>query len=241
MEASDYNIGKSRIGRSPFTDYAYHTLVAYRPTQSSETKTKNYYLFWIIDETKDRIPNLDERGVRAEVVEAWKMVHARKDTLAAAEKLADEARKAGKSLKTFFAHRHIHVTETAPFSWMTVPTDEPPVLSKVKGVDMAGPEFMRKVFALREGEIGVAMNEPQTVAYVVRVVNFDPRIGLLMNWFPTAPLKEYLPICAEDQLKLFEAWKKGFEGPRPAWKRTSRKSNPGRPLRPRSPTPSRRL
>ncbi len=111
LEALDYNIGKSLIGRSPFTDYAYHTLVAYRPTQSSETKSKNYYLFWIVDETKDRIPNLDERGVRAEVVEAWKMVHARKDTLAAAEKLADEARRSGKSLKTFFADRR---TSTSP-------------------------------------------------------------------------------------------------------------------------------
>ena len=212
LEMWDYNIGKSLIGRVPFTDYAYHTLVTYRPTESSEPKTKNYYLFWMVDETKDRIPSLDERGVRAEVVEAWKMVHARKDTEAAAEKLADEASRSGKSLKTFFAgRRDIHVAETAPFSWMTVPTEEPPMLSKVKGVEMPGPEFMQKVFTLKEGEIGVAMNGPQTVAYVIRVVKFDPRIGLLMNWFPTAPPKEYLPICAEDRAKLFQAWEKGFE------------------------------
>jgi hypothetical protein len=211
LEASDYNIGKSRIGRALFTDYAYRTLMTYRPAQSSEPKTKNYYLFWIVDETKDRIPKLDEPGVRAEVIEAWKMVHARKNTLAAAETLADEARAAGQSLKTFFAQRRdVHVAETAPFSWMTVPTDEPPMLSKVKGVEMPGPEFMGQVFALKEGEIGVAMNEPQTVAYVIRVVKFDPRLGLLMNWFPTAQPKEYLSICAEDQLKLFQAWEKGF-------------------------------
>ncbi len=76
----------------PFAEYAYDTLVTLKPTDSYGSKER--YLFWIIDQTPDRIPKFDDKGVREEVTEAWKMVQARKDALAAAKKLAAEARKA---------------------------------------------------------------------------------------------------------------------------------------------------
>ena len=53
----------------------------------------------------------------------------------------------------------------------SVPADasaSPPKLSEVEGVDMPGEAFMRTVFGLKQDGIGVAINTPQTVAYVVR-------------------------------------------------------------------------
>ncbi len=44
----------------------------------------------------------------------------------------------------------------------------PPRISEVEGVNMPGQAFMREVFALKKGETGAAMNQPQTVAYVIR-------------------------------------------------------------------------
>ena len=104
------------------------------------------------------------------------MIHARPLALKAAESLAAEARKTKKLLKQAFADRpDLHVVLPPPFSWITfgnVPLGSAPNaarLSTVAGVDYAGEEFMRTVFHLESGQVGVALNAPQTVAYVVRL------------------------------------------------------------------------
>ena len=228
-EIVDENIGKSVIeGGTPFQQYAYKTLVTLKPTRSFDAT--NCYLFWVVNETNERIPKLDEPGVRQEVVKAWKMVHARKIALEAADKLAAQARQSGKSLKRAFPDRpDVHVTETDPFSWMTygsVPADasaSPPKLSEVEGVDMPGEAFMRTVFGLKQDGIGVAINTPQTVAYVVRVIKFEPATDALMGWFERDPPDTYLSIDRDDIRQMLLAQRKEFHAsvglkwePRPA-------------------------
>ena len=67
-------------------------------------------------------------------------------------------------------------SEIGSFSWMTLPTcssDEPPTLSKVSGLDNAGHDLMKEIFSLKQGQIGVAPNQPKTVYYVVQVTEAD--------------------------------------------------------------------
>jgi len=47
-------------------------------------------------------------------------------------------------------------------------------LSEVEGVQDAGSDFMREAFNLSVGETGLAMNQPQTICYVIRVVSLEP-------------------------------------------------------------------
>ena len=212
-EISPYDVANSMIeNRTLFREYAYQTLVTLKPTRSADRTSR--YLFWIADETEARIPKLDDPGVRAEVIKEWKMVQAREIARKAAEKLAAEARRAGKPLKTVLAD--FHVTKTDSFSWMTygsVPADasmSPPKLSEVEGVDMPGEAFMRTVFGLKKGEIGVAMNQPQTVAYVVKVIEFAPPPRLLMDLFETTSPERYLDVARPDLREVFLAQRKEF-------------------------------
>ena len=216
VEALNYDIGKSLIGGQRFVDYGFKQ-VLWKPVQSWDEKQQTSYLFWIVRESADRIPKFSDKGVRAEVLARWKLDHARQAALAAAEKLAVEARRSGKTLKRLFADRpDIRVTETEPFSWMTfgpVPVNasyQPPKLSEVEGVDRPGPAFMRTVFELTKGEAGVAMNEPQTVAYVIRVIGFDPPDDALMTWFKHDSLDLYLGVAQDDHEARLRAWQKEF-------------------------------
>ncbi len=182
VDASQYAIGRSRIDdRVPFATYAYQTLATLKPTHSTDERGRQY-LFWIVDETPDRVPAFGDKGVREEATEVWKMVQARKDALTAAKRLAQEAQAAGKPLKKFFADRpDIGVVQPEPFTWMTYgnvassTSYAPPVVSEVEGVNMPGQAFMREVFSLKQGEVGAAMNQPQTVAYVIRAVDLRRR------------------------------------------------------------------
>ena len=51
----------------------------------------------------------------------------------------------------------------------------PPRLSQVPGVEVPGVEFMATVFDLKPGETAIAMNHPQTIAYVVQPRKFEFR------------------------------------------------------------------
>jgi hypothetical protein len=58
-----------------------------------------------------------------------------------------------------------------------------PTISRVENVDMAGTDFMRAVFRLKIGETGVAVNQPKTIVYVVRVASQSPSEEVLRERF----------------------------------------------------------
>ena len=80
------------------------------------------------------------------------------------------------------------VTESDPFSWLTIGAT--PFtrnfqlrLNEVAGVDDPGPAFMQAVFNLGVGDVGVAVNHPQAVVYVVRVVRHASTVRELQDNF----------------------------------------------------------
>lgn len=176
FELRETPLGQSLVTSvgQPFAAYAFlGQMNVYRPV-TTLGEDGSAYLVWKTEEKPDHTPEFEE--VRDQVVHAWKMIEARKLAEQEAEKLAAEAREKNQSLTETFPDRT--VTETDPFSWLTfgaVPMmggGGPQVrLSEVEGVEDAGPAFMEKVVELQEGEVAVAMNHPQTTAYVVRMVN----------------------------------------------------------------------
>jgi hypothetical protein len=209
------DLGSARV---PFTDYAYREKWdLYLAAQSSEIgddyRERSRYLLWKVKDSKEKIPTFEDPGVRQQVLQAWKTVEARKLAIKAAEKLGDEARKAGLSLAATFIERpDLAVTATRPFSWMTygnVPLGTartPPRLSNVTGVEMPGPDFMRTVFGLKKGEIGVAMNHPKTIAYTIRVTEINPSEKVLWAQFEVDDYGTYAEVAGADRARMIQAW-----------------------------------
>jgi hypothetical protein len=190
----------------------------YRPTFAFERVRENriLYLFWKTEEHKESIPSFEDAEVRRRVAAKWKEIEARLLARAAAKQLAEEAKAKALPLSVVFANRpDAPVAEAGPFSWLTIPPTSPgealfrrslPVISEVSGVEMAGEEFMRTVFSLVPGEVGVAMNKPQTVAYVIRLVESVPSFEKLWADFERDRDANYLVAAAEQRRELWKKW-----------------------------------
>ena len=214
VEVRRQDNGSLLPGQTSFEDFAFESLPAYRPGLAMDIHS-DLYLFWKTDERKDRVPSFNDRGVQAEVLKAWKMIDARKKARAAAKDLAVEASKANKSLQELWGKRAgLKVTLAEPFSWLTtggVPLSNPyvlPRLSEVDGVESAGPQFMETVFGLPLGGVGVAMNQPETAAYVVRLVETHPADKVLEKEFEVDPLGDYAAAALSQQKEVL----RGDEG-----------------------------
>ncbi|MDR0338178.1 MAG: hypothetical protein LBI18_13930 [Planctomycetaceae bacterium] len=172
-------------------------------------------LLWVTEVQPESKPEkLDE--IRDVVLKRWKEVEARSLALKRAEELAAEVRSSDKSLAETFADRQdIPVVETEPFTYKSYGASMyaaflamrgiPPQLGEVceKGVAAGdseidnkwivapGVEFMETVSLLSVGETGVVFNQPQTVAYVIRVTGSSPSEEVLWERFQTATLREY--------------------------------------------------
>ncbi len=210
------------MGRRSVTDTAFESRILYSPEISVAFDAA--YLFWKTDDVADRVPKLDDPGVAAEVLQAWKTVQARQLARDEAKKLRDEAAKAGRPLKEVLADRPEYKRITPPpFTWLTLanvpadlPTGEAPRLrlGQAEGVAMAGLEFMQAVFSLGPGQIGVAMNQPQTDAYVVRMVELTPPDAQLIKQFEEEEhedLDRYAFVAFGEQQQIDQAWKKEIE------------------------------
>jgi len=232
MSQWDLQDEKSGIGRSfvdprtsgiPFADYAFREkwdlyVAAESSDFGEDYRERSRYLFWKVEDSKEKVLEFEAPGVRQKVLQAWKAVEARKLAIKAAENFGDEARKRDQSLaNTFIERPDVAVIATRPFSWMTygnVPLGTartPPRLSTVMGVDMAGPDFMRAVFELKQGQIGVAMNNPKTIAYVVRVTEINPSEKVLWAQFEVDNYTTYLEVAGAERGRTIQAWQKELQ------------------------------
>lgn len=203
----------------PFNEFAFaESLVKFKP-EAGQDGEGNGFLFWKIDEKPAFVPPLDT--IRASVVYAWKMIKARGPEHPSArdlaqkraDELAGQARAAKKPLaEVFTGQPDLKVTETAPFSWLTtgnVPQDpfgSQPRLSEVDGVEHPGEAFMKAVFGLSPGEIGVASNNPQDTYYVVRLVDYDRPTEELRNEFAVEPPTRYMAVADADRREIYRSW-----------------------------------
>jgi hypothetical protein len=215
-EAAETDIGRSVVERTNSFVYAfaYRSLPEFRPTQSFDPSAGAAYLFWKSEDKKEYVPRFDDKGMHEEVLLSWKMIKARDLAKKAAETLAEEANKTGKSLKKAFVNRmDLRVVLPPKFSWMTVTNvaltsrQRPQArISPVAGVEMAQDEFMSTVFGLQPGQAGVAFNSPKTVIYVVRPSEFTPLYEVRWKLFLAESFASYAAAGEQDQIAVFRAW-----------------------------------
>jgi hypothetical protein len=188
---SYFQIRETPLGESihegrPLSDLAFTSLAIGEPATSQDLRG-NLYVAWKVEDTPERVPSLSE--VREEVITTWKIQQARKLARDEAQRLADQAKQAGKPLGEVFSGDAGHqVVQTDPFSWYTLGAvpggrDMRMRLGDVTGVAAAGPEFMEVVFRLQPAEPGVAMDHAQQVAYVVQLVRHEKSMDELRTDF----------------------------------------------------------
>ena len=204
--------GSTYFVRAVFQDNGYPE---FRPGVSEDVQG-NQYLFWIVGEKPERVPEFDDEGIREEVLKAWKMIEARKLAEKEAESLIEKAKKAGKSLKDEFGGKPgIDVLEPPAFTWLTLgmapSMSMRPRFDDVKGVEMPGRDFMKAVFSLAPGQFGVAMNNPETVAYAVEMIKTEPPSRNLWEDFRDDDFSKYVSVAYQDQFERISTWRKDLE------------------------------
>jgi hypothetical protein len=208
--AQSSGIGQSQVSGQPFVAFAVTGLKLFQAVESQDNDG-NRYLFWKTDDQEARVPVFSD--VRSEVVQVWKLREARRPMIERAEELAKKAREAGKSLKdAIVGQPGLEVTETPAFSWLTTGSAgqasqrTPPRLGEVPGTIDIGEEFMQHVFDLQVGDVGVAENHPQTVAYVVRPTSSEPPQAVLRDMFLADRIDTYISVVMEANGAIYRKW-----------------------------------
>jgi hypothetical protein len=155
------------------------TAELYQPNLSFDPDYDRYlsncYLTVKTSDTPARVPELSE--VRGEVVKAWKLQKASELALKHAQELATKAKSAGQPLADALAdEKNVTFTKTDPFAWLTAGNVSPDTqmlqpfrLSTPEGMVAAGPDLLRTVFTLGEGDVGAQLNNDSSIVYVVRI------------------------------------------------------------------------
>ena len=180
----------------------------------------NQYLFWSTDSQAKKEPQSLEE-VRPAVLSRWKEVQARPLALKHAEELAERTRKPGISLADAFADQgDVKIVETEPFTWDSIyaifyiQQGYPPPLGEVREKGVAdgnaeidntlivapGENFMEIAYGLAVDEVGVAMNQPETVVYVIRVTESSPPVEELRQSFQSMKFNPYLYIGRQAEM-----------------------------------------
>jgi hypothetical protein len=172
----------------------------------------NRYLSWKTEDLPPFVPSFE--SARADVERAWRIVEARP----LARQLADEiaaAATGGGSLAAVvsekFAARKLEATTVGPFTWLgrnAATFGAPPMLAQPDGLSMPGEEFMQAVFALQPGGTAVAFNQPRTVCYVIRLVEYRPDDEALRQRFLDASTDErrLLEIARQEETQAVSRW-----------------------------------
>jgi hypothetical protein len=158
----------------------------YQPIVVANLEDGDRFIAMKTSDTPSRVPAFDE--VKDKVARVWKLREAAKIALKDAEKQAAAAQKAGTSLVDVFAGKPaIQVERIDPFSFYTRGEVADTMgqhrihLSQPDGIVAAGPDLLKKVFELKDGEVGAALNHDQTIAYVIRVVEHQETPENLRN------------------------------------------------------------
>lgn len=209
-------LGKAVVpGQAMVAVYAFDNLPLNQAVQADGGVQQ--FLFWKTEQRTAHEPKFAE--VRAQVLDTWKQVEARKLAEAEARVLAESARKSGRALADAYENRPGAVIKAAgPFKWL-VPMAADPLspqnvryrLSDVEGVDAAGQEFMRSVFSLGVGDIGVAWNEPQSTVYVVRMQRLAPEDMILWERFAAATPQSYTFVGQNDLQEVANSFSKDLQ------------------------------
>jgi hypothetical protein len=182
--------------------FAMDDLELYQPVLT--IGTGSIFIAMKTSDTPGSVPEF--KDISKELTQAWKLREAAKFAQKDAEKQAKAARESGTPLADFFADKpDVQVVKTDPFSELTR-GDVPDQfgmpryrLSQPDGIVAAGPDFMKKVFELKDGEVGVALNHDHSIAYVIRVVeHFDSEEELRTEYLTDAATWDGLPSMTQE-------------------------------------------
>jgi hypothetical protein len=237
LSVKDHELGKAEVGGFQFVPLTFdqmafdEDLPPYNARSARATDGAEF-VYWRTKVQEAYVPSLAD--IRPDVVYAWKFQRARELARAKAKDLASQANKAQKlamqageaqtspedvvrtPLKEVFAgdaEIAARLFETGDFSWLTRGVNPFGMggaeleISAVNGVEQAGEEFMRKVFALDLGEVGVAENQPESFVYVVRIDSSAPSLDIRRQIFLNAGLSDVVSsIINRNQGKLQNEW-----------------------------------
>ncbi|MCA9212037.1 MAG: SurA N-terminal domain-containing protein [Planctomycetales bacterium] len=181
------------------------------------------YVYWKTDETPATTPSFEE--CKADVEAFVRRSKAVSVARAAIEKEAASISSTGKSLSEHFADRpNTKVIESGVFSWMKMSAQQRPALGQVPGVRFAGHEFMKDVFALKQGEYGVAFDAPRKTVYLVYLKqDLETPEALREIYARTGPTMDTFAVQQDDAMLRINGWYNDFlEGQRLEWLRQPR-------------------
>ncbi|HUG66954.1 MAG TPA: hypothetical protein VMM76_04330 [Pirellulaceae bacterium] len=191
------------------------TAQPYRAQRIKSAELDVEFLYWNVAEEEAYVPELED--IRDEVIDAWKRREAFVIAKAEAEKLAKQAagdKPLGESLST---HDDLEIIQPAPFSWMSTGSTPfggagAPTLSQVEGVEAAGNEFMRSVFSLKKSEVGIAVDQPEAIVYVVRIAAETPSDEMLKEQFLSSGVTPEMSQIAFVEIEdVWQDWYKNLE------------------------------
>ena len=168
-----------------------------------------YYLFWVTKSEEEKVQELED--CRDQVVETIKLKSALEEARKAAESQASQLN--GRSLKEVFGDTKT-VVESGQFSWLTLGylTNGRPQLSQIPGIQFAGNGFMRSVFDLKQGEAGVAINNPETIAYLVYIKSDESNPeGMRTTFFQNGLTTDIATIAFLERSRQSGEWYQEYE------------------------------
>ncbi|MEO8498204.1 MAG: hypothetical protein ABI614_24325, partial [Planctomycetota bacterium] len=202
--------------RVSFAQMAFQESVQmYRAQRIKSAELGGEFLYWTVAEKDAYVPQLE--AIRGEVIEAWKHREAFVIAKAEAEKLAKQAagdKPLGESLSE---HDGLEIIQPVPFSWMSTGSTPfggagAPTLSQVEGVEAAGNDFMKSVFGLKQGQVGVAVDQPQAIVYVVRIAAETPSEEILKAQFLASGVTPEMSQIAFVEIEgVWQDWYKDLE------------------------------
>jgi|GEM_PF-6597949 len=178
---------------TPIFQQAFDNEALCRVFESENLESSNVYLCWKVEDAAMHVPELQEPGVRDQVVAAFKRQLALPLAEKRANELAERARKGGKSLTEALSGEavtgdakepELKVEESKEFSfWRESTAPNPMMRNRQPPVQLDDPgvvknpsrKFMQTVFnELGEGDVGVALNGDASIYYVVKVISRRP-------------------------------------------------------------------
>ncbi len=178
---------RSVQGTVPFADGAFfENRPLYAPQEASSISGETTFVYWRTQQEASVQVPFDK--ARKQVVAAWIHQQAVSAAKKEAEALAAKAAKAASLKEVLSEEQAKRVVEPLPFSWLTrgaspLAFGGSPSLTEVKGIPLAGSEFMKSVFSLDVGQAGIAVDQPHKTVYVVRVVAEEPALDIRREMF----------------------------------------------------------
>ena len=166
----------------------FNTTDVYEPTTYNDgTKA---FVYWPIEMRETEIPNLED--CKEEITKFYRQKKAFETAQEAAQAIAAKATVDMKLTQ-------IDPDKAAPtgeFSWFQV-RGRRTVFSQPIGVELAGEEFMKTAFSLKEGEAGVAANRRRDIIYVVQSISPTEDVSVVGGQYLNDQLFKFQRIPAD--------------------------------------------